>query len=74
MRAINNFFGDYEDDFQICHWKQYKEIPGPPEATSEYDGSEEETGINLEHLTVNFEINKNTVEETKAKNISGNLG
>ena len=90
--AINNPFGDDEDDFQICHllsrhiwviflsciylWKvlyignNIKQFPGPPEASTDDDSSEEEAGINLEHVTVNVETNKNSKEETKAWNIN----
>ena len=55
--------------FSICFQaigKNIKQFPGPPEINYEEDTSEEDTEINLEHVTVNLETEHKLEAETKA--------
>jgi len=73
--AINNPFGDDEDDFQICHlvsrhiWAigtNIKQFPGPPAETTEDDDHDEETEVRIEHVAVDVETHKKAEGETNA--------
>ena len=43
-----------------------KQFPGPPEASTEDDPSEEEAAIKLKHVKVNVKTYKNSEGETTA--------
>jgi len=72
--AIENPFGDDEDDFQICHlisrhiWAigtSIKQHPGPPEFNNDED-NEGDSEAKLEHVSVNLGTERKFKSETRA--------